>query len=115
MSADVKDAAHAVDAATVMGLLPARPRLLALGEPTHGEDVLLEVRNDLFRQLIERERYQTITIESDCCNGGAPGRPSAPSWARGTPSWPPPSARSATTVWAPHPRTPSKGSCTRSR
>jgi erythromycin esterase-like protein len=52
-----------------MGLLPARPRLLALGEPTHGEDVLLELRNDLFRQLVEQERYRTIAIESDCMMG----------------------------------------------
>jgi erythromycin esterase-like protein len=57
------------DAATVMSLLPARPQLLALGEPTHGEDVLLEVRNDLFRQLVEQEGYRTITIESDCLLG----------------------------------------------
>jgi erythromycin esterase-like protein len=66
MTAAIKDAAHAVDAAIVMELLPARPRLLALGEPTHGEDVLLDLRNDLFRQLVEREGYRTITIESDC-------------------------------------------------
>ncbi|WP_432830047.1 erythromycin esterase family protein [Dactylosporangium sp. CA-092794] len=62
-------AAHAVDAAAVMRLLPARPRLLALGEPTHGEDVLLDLRNDLFRQLVEREGYRTIAIESDCLMG----------------------------------------------
>ncbi len=52
-----------------MGLLPARPRLLALGEPTHGEDVLLGVRNALFRQLVEQEGYRTIAIESDCMMG----------------------------------------------
>ena len=52
-----------------MGLLTARPRLLALGEPTHGEDVLLELRNDLFRQLVEQEGYRTIAIESDCMMG----------------------------------------------
>ena len=52
-----------------MGLLPGRPRLLALGEPTHGEDVLLELRNDLFRQLVEQEGYRTIAIESDCMMG----------------------------------------------
>ena len=52
-----------------MGLLPGRPRLLALGEPTHGEDVLLELRNDLFRQLVEQEGYRTIAIESDCMRG----------------------------------------------
>jgi len=69
MTAAIKEAAHAVDAATVMGLLPDRPLLLALGEPTHGEDVLLDLRNDLFRQLVERENYRTITIESDCMMG----------------------------------------------
>jgi len=69
MTAGIKDTAHAVEAATVMRLLPARPRLLALGEPTHGEDVLLELRNDLFRQLVEQEGYRTIAIESDCMMG----------------------------------------------
>jgi erythromycin esterase-like protein len=52
-----------------MGLLPARPRLLALGEPTHGEDVLLELRNDLLWQLAEQEGYRTFAIESDCMMG----------------------------------------------
>ena len=52
-----------------MRLLPAPPRLLALGEPTHGEDILLDLRNELFRQLVEQERYRTITIESDCMMG----------------------------------------------
>ncbi|MEU6077952.1 erythromycin esterase family protein [Micromonospora sp. NPDC047074] len=65
----ITSAAHAVGHATVLGLLPARPRLLALGEPTHGEETLLELRNDLFRQLVEREHYRTIAIESDCLLG----------------------------------------------
>jgi erythromycin esterase-like protein len=69
MSAAIEDAVHAVGAATVMGLLPARPRLLALGESAYGEDVELGLRNDLFRQLAEQERYRTITIESDCMMG----------------------------------------------
>ncbi|WP_326563762.1 erythromycin esterase family protein [Micromonospora peucetia] len=69
MNPAVKDAAHVVDAAAVMGLLTARPRLLALGEPTHGENGLLDLRNDLFRQLVEQEHYRTITIESDCMMG----------------------------------------------
>jgi erythromycin esterase-like protein len=69
MTTAITAAAQAVDAATVLALLPARPRLLAMGEPTHGEDVLLELRNDLFRQLVEQEGYRTITIESDCLMG----------------------------------------------
>ncbi|MFI9050809.1 erythromycin esterase family protein [Streptomyces sp. NPDC053427] len=69
MATDIKDTAHAVDAAAVMRLLPARPRLLALGEPAHGEDTLLDLRNELFRQLAEQEGYRTIAIESDCLSG----------------------------------------------
>ncbi|MDG9702819.1 erythromycin esterase family protein [Streptomyces sp. DH37] len=69
MATGIKDTAHAVEAAAVMGLLPARPRLLALGEPTHGEDALLRLRNELFRQLVEQEGYRTIAIESDCVAG----------------------------------------------
>lgn len=69
MATDIKDTARAVEAAAVMRLLPHRPRLLALGEPTHGEDALLDLRNELFRQLVEQEGYRTITIESDCMMG----------------------------------------------
>lgn len=52
-----------------MKLLPARPRVLALGEPTHGEETLLDLRNALFRQLVEREGYRTIALETDCMAG----------------------------------------------
>ncbi|MFB7737242.1 erythromycin esterase family protein [Streptomyces sp. NPDC056112] len=69
MATDIKDTAHAVEAAAVMRLLPARPRLLALGEPTHGEDTLLTLRNELFQELVEQEGYRTIAIESDCLKG----------------------------------------------
>ncbi|MGW5937835.1 erythromycin esterase family protein [Streptomyces celluloflavus] len=69
MATDIKVTVHAVEAAAVMGLLPARPRLLALGEPTHREDTLLDLRNELFRQLVEEEGYRTIAIESDCLAG----------------------------------------------
>src|SRR5690625_5131843 len=70
---EVADAVHAVhavqavEAAAVLALLPDRPRLLALGEPIHGENSLLELRNDLFRQLAEQEGYRTIEI--DCLMG----------------------------------------------
>ncbi|MDQ1042671.1 erythromycin esterase family protein [Streptomyces sp. V4I2] len=69
MATDISDTTHAFEAAAVMKLLPARPRLLALGEPTHGEDTLLDLRNELFRQLVEQEGYRTIAIESDCVRG----------------------------------------------
>ncbi|MFD5327258.1 erythromycin esterase family protein [Streptomyces sp. NPDC127092] len=65
----VKKTVRSVDASAVMALLPSRPRLLALGEPTHGEDALLDVRNELFRELVEQEGYRTIAIESDCLAG----------------------------------------------
>ena len=69
MATDITDTTHAVEAAAVLKLLPTRPRLLALGEPVHGEDTLLDVRNALFRQLVEQEGYRTIAIESDCLAG----------------------------------------------
>ncbi|AJF64062.1 erythromycin esterase family protein [Streptomyces vietnamensis] len=69
MATDIKDTAHPFDAASVMGLLPARPRLLALGEPTHREDTLLDLRNELFQKLVEREGYRTIALETDCLRG----------------------------------------------
>lgn len=69
MVTDSKDIARAVDAAAVMELLDSRPRVLALGEPTHGVDTPLDLRNQLFRQLVEHEGYRTIAIESDCLMG----------------------------------------------
>ncbi|OII65839.1 erythromycin esterase [Streptomyces sp. CC53] len=69
MTPGITDTAHAVGAAAVLRLLPSRPRLLALGEPTHGEDALLDLRNGLFRQLVEQEGYRTIALESDCLRG----------------------------------------------
>ncbi|MCZ2858721.1 erythromycin esterase family protein [Blastococcus sp. VKM Ac-2987] len=69
MNARIAESTCAVDAAAVMALLPARPRLLALGEPTHGATELLELRNDLFRQLVEQQGYRTIALESDCLRG----------------------------------------------
>ncbi|MEU5087756.1 erythromycin esterase family protein [Streptomyces sp. NPDC021356] len=69
MATDLRDTARPVDPAALVELLPARPRLLALGEPAHGEDTLLGLRNELFRQLVEQEGYRTIAIESDCVRG----------------------------------------------
>ncbi|MER5641470.1 erythromycin esterase family protein [Kitasatospora sp. NPDC002227] len=69
MTTDIKHTARPVEATALLRLLPSRPRLLALGEPTHGEDSLLDLRNELFRQLVEQEGYRAIAIESDCLAG----------------------------------------------
>jgi erythromycin esterase-like protein len=49
-----------------LGSLGARPRLLGLGEPTHGEEEFPRLRNRMFRHLVESEGYRSISIESDC-------------------------------------------------
>ncbi|MFE1260126.1 erythromycin esterase family protein [Streptomyces albogriseolus] len=69
METGIKDFARPVGASAITELLPAPPRVLALGEPTHGEDSLLDLRNTLFRQLVEEEGYRTIALESDCLRG----------------------------------------------
>jgi erythromycin esterase-like protein len=48
---------------------PRKPRLLGFGEPTHGLEALPQLRNALFRHLVEHEGYRSITIESDCLLG----------------------------------------------
>ncbi|GAB3940256.1 erythromycin esterase family protein [Kribbella albertanoniae] len=53
----------------LLKLLANKPRLLALGEPTHLENDLLRLRNEVFRRLVEDEGYRTITVESDCLMG----------------------------------------------
>jgi erythromycin esterase-like protein len=69
MTSGISDTTDVVEAAAVLRLLPVRPRLLALGEPTHGQGALLDVRNDLFRQLVEQAGYRTIALEIDCVRG----------------------------------------------
>lgn len=49
-----------------LGSLGARPRLLGLGEPTHGEEEFPRLRNWMFRHLVESEGYRSVAIESDC-------------------------------------------------
>ena len=49
-----------------LGSLGARPRLLGLGEPMHGEEEFPLLRNRAFRHLVEREGYLSVAIESDC-------------------------------------------------
>ncbi|WP_285104801.1 erythromycin esterase family protein [Promicromonospora sp. MEB111] len=69
MVRDLEHTVHPLDAASVMRLFPGRPRILALGEPTHGADALLRLRNELFRELVEQEGYRTIALETDCLAG----------------------------------------------
>lgn len=52
--------------ANVLGSLETKPHLLGLGEPTHGEEEFPLLRNEVFRQLVEREGYRSVAIESDC-------------------------------------------------
>ncbi|GAA3007122.1 erythromycin esterase family protein [Streptosporangium longisporum] len=54
---------------TLLRSLPARPRLLGLGEPMHGEEALTRLRNEVFRHLVEHEGYRSIALESDCLSG----------------------------------------------
>lgn len=66
---DLQHTVHPLDAAAVLRLFSGRPQILALGEPTHGADALLRLRNELFRQLVEQEGYRTIALETDCLAG----------------------------------------------
>ncbi|SDI27810.1 Erythromycin esterase homolog [Nonomuraea jiangxiensis] len=49
--------------------LPAKPLLLGLGEARHFVEELGELRNELFRHLVEHEGYRSFAIESDCLKG----------------------------------------------
>jgi erythromycin esterase-like protein len=49
--------------------LPARPHLLALGEPTHGLDAFPAWRNRIFRTLVEDHGFRSIALESDIIAG----------------------------------------------
>ncbi|MFJ3406914.1 erythromycin esterase family protein [Promicromonospora sp. NPDC090134] len=69
MVRDLQHTVHPLDAAAVLHLLPGRPRILALGEPTHGAGALLRLRNELFWELVEQAGYRTIALETDCLAG----------------------------------------------
>ncbi|GAA4506021.1 hypothetical protein GCM10023191_062580 [Actinoallomurus oryzae] len=69
---DIKDMARALDGAGVSAFLrslPANPLLLGLGEARHFVGELGEVRNEIFRHLVEHEGYRAFAIESDCLMG----------------------------------------------
>ncbi|WP_405085252.1 erythromycin esterase family protein [Microbispora sp. NBC_01389] len=69
---DITDTARPLDGAGVSAFLrslPARPLLLGLGEARHFVGELGEVRNEVFRHLVEHEGYRSFAIESDCLMG----------------------------------------------
>ncbi|CAM5443570.1 hypothetical protein GCM10010329_51200 [Streptomyces spiroverticillatus] len=61
------DPSQLADAADqLLAGLPQAPLLLGLGEPTHGAEQFLELRNELFLHLVRHHGYRAITLESDC-------------------------------------------------
>ncbi|GAA4602480.1 erythromycin esterase family protein [Actinoallomurus liliacearum] len=69
---DIKDTAWPLDGTGISAFLrslPARPLLLGLGEARHFVGELGELRNEIFRQLVEHEGYRSFAIESDCLMG----------------------------------------------
>ncbi|TMR96281.1 erythromycin esterase family protein [Nonomuraea basaltis] len=69
---DIKDTARPLNGAGVSAFLrslPAKPLLLGLGEARHFVGELGELRNEIFRHLVEHEGYRSFAIESDCLMG----------------------------------------------
>lgn len=69
MTASIRDAARPFSGHALTSLLSPATRLLGLGEPTHGVEAFPELRNELFRHLVEHAGYRSIAIESDCLAG----------------------------------------------
>ncbi|WP_431898507.1 erythromycin esterase family protein [Nonomuraea sp. bgisy101] len=66
MAALIQDSARPFTGGALTALLSPATRLLGLGEPTHGVEAFPELRNELFRHLVEHEGYRSIAMESDC-------------------------------------------------
>ncbi|BAJ27327.1 MULTISPECIES: erythromycin esterase family protein [Kitasatospora] len=66
MTASLGNAARPFSPAALTDLVPAGTRLLALGEPTHGAEEFLDLRNELLRHLVTAHGYRSIAVESDC-------------------------------------------------
>jgi erythromycin esterase-like protein len=64
-SSAVNDRALAAAARAFVEALDAPPQLLALGEPTHGEPAFPQLRNQIFKLLVEQQGFRSIAIESD--------------------------------------------------
>ncbi len=55
--------------AAFFGTLAITPKLLALGEPTHGVEAFPGWRNRIFRTLVEEHGFRSIALESDIIVG----------------------------------------------
>jgi erythromycin esterase-like protein len=66
MTAALQDAVRPFTGTAVTALLSPATRLLGLGEPTHGVEAFPELRNELFRHLVEHHGYRSIALETDC-------------------------------------------------
>ncbi|MGD3111372.1 erythromycin esterase family protein [Streptomyces sp. YGL11-2] len=66
MTSSIQDAARPFTGGALTTLLSPHTRLLGLGEPTHGVEAFLELRNEFFHHLVAHEGYRSITVESDC-------------------------------------------------
>jgi erythromycin esterase-like protein len=62
----VTDRLPVAELRALLDSLPARPRLLGFGEPTHLLEEFPRLRNQAFEYLVEHEGYRSIAIESDC-------------------------------------------------
>jgi erythromycin esterase-like protein len=69
---DLERIARPLDGAAISDFLrslPAQPLLLGLGEARHFIGELGELRNEIFRHLVEHEGYRSFALESDCLRG----------------------------------------------
>ncbi|MGI5170909.1 erythromycin esterase family protein [Spirillospora sp. CA-253888] len=69
MAETIRDAARPFTGDVLAASLSPATRLFGLGEPTHGVEAFLELRNELFRHLVEHEGFRSIALESDCLLG----------------------------------------------
>lgn len=54
-----------IDPVSFLDDLPERPQLLALGEPMHGSEEVLAMRNTVIEDLVLRGGYRSLAFESD--------------------------------------------------
>jgi erythromycin esterase-like protein len=70
ISADSDDHQTLGDAiAAQIAHLPHRPRLLGFGEPMHGEDEFVRLRNAVFAALVDQAGFTSIALETSAWHG----------------------------------------------